>query len=507
MLATGEVEVHGPQEAVGRIVERPAERGTGRLDQHLAQRRGHALRAEGTAEHRRHRGENTARIDVPRRFTAPLRAAGPVRSANVRSAGKTDLMTTAIAPRRLRRTVLAGAMLTGTVLAAVMPTAASAAVLSTQLTDGSIAPAVSSSSIKLTPIASGLSSPVLITSARDGTGRLFIVEQTGTIRVYTGGNVLSTPLLNISSSVSKGSEQGLLGLAFHPNFKNNHKFYVDYTNTSGNTVVREYRTSTSNPNRVAAGSGRTLLHVNQPYANHNGGNLAFGPDGLLYIGMGDGGDGGDPGNRAQSKNTLLGKMLRINVNARLGIQGLRGSPGRTRTSARPGATRSTSAASATRGGSRSTARPAGSGSATSARSATRRSTAAAAPGPTGAGARWRATTATTRRRAATRRARRCRCSNYTHANGRCAVTGGYVYRGSDDPGAAGLVRVRRLLQRRDLDDPGERRRARDEDAAAQHERPDQLVRRERRRRAVRGRRSAARSTGSTTPDPGSTIRA
>ncbi len=227
-------------------------------------------------------------------------------------------MTTAIAPRRLRRTVLAGAMLTGTVLAAVMPTAASAAVLRTQLTDGSIAPAVSSSTIKLTPIASGLSSPVLITSARDGTGRLFIVEQTGTIRVYTGGNVLSTPLLNISSSVSKGSEQGLLGLAFHPNFKNNHKFYVDYTNTSGNTVIREYRTSTSSPNRVAAGSGRTLLRINQPYSNHNGGNLAFGPNGLLYIGMGDGGDGGDPGNRAQRKNTLLGKMLRINVNTRSG---------------------------------------------------------------------------------------------------------------------------------------------------------------------------------------------
>ena len=322
MLATGEVEVHGPQEAVGRIVEGPTERGPGRLDEHLAQRRGHALGAEGTAEHRRHRGENTARIDVTRRFTAPLRAAGPVRWPTFQRR-EDHLMTTAIAPRRLRRTVLAGAMLAGTVLAAVLPTAASAAVLSTQLTDGSIAPAVSSSTIKLTPIASGLSSPVLITSARDGTGRLFIVEQTGTIRVYSGGTVLSTPLLNISSSVSKGNEQGLLGLAFHPNFKTNHKFYVNYTNTSGNTVVREYRTSTSNPNRVAAGSGRTILRINQPYSNHNGGNLAFGPDGLLYIGMGDGGDGGDPGNRAQRKNTLLGKMLRINVNTRTGDARLR----------------------------------------------------------------------------------------------------------------------------------------------------------------------------------------
>jgi glucose/arabinose dehydrogenase len=227
-------------------------------------------------------------------------------------------MTTAIAPRRLRRTVLAGAMLTGTVLAAVLPTAASAVVRPVPLVDGTVAPAVSAGSIKLTPVASGLSSPVLITSARDGTGRMFIVEQGGKILVLSNGSVLSTPLLDISGSVSKGPEQGLLGLAFHPNFKSNHKFYVNFTNTSGNTVVREYRTSTSNPNRVAAGSGRNVLHVKQPFANHNGGNLVFGPDRLLYIGMGDGGDAGDPGNRAQSKNSLLGKMLRINVNGRTG---------------------------------------------------------------------------------------------------------------------------------------------------------------------------------------------
>jgi glucose/arabinose dehydrogenase len=227
-------------------------------------------------------------------------------------------MTTALAPRRLRRTVLAGAMLTGTVLAAVLPAAASAVVQPLPMVDGTVTPAVSTGTIKLTPVASGLSSPVLITSAHDGTGRLFIVEQTGRIRVLAGGSVLSTPLLDIRSSVSNGGEQGLLGLAFHPNFRNNHKFYVDFTNLSGNTVIREYRTSTANPNRVAAGSGRTLLQIHQPFSNHNGGNLAFGPDGLLYIGMGDGGSGGDPGNRAQSKDTLLGKMLRINVNTRTG---------------------------------------------------------------------------------------------------------------------------------------------------------------------------------------------
>ena len=115
--------------------------------------------------------------------------------------------------------------------------------------------------------------------------------------------------------MSKGSEQGLLGLAFHPKFKTNRKFYVDYTDASGNTVVREYKASASQPGsrsrpaRVARSSGSR-----QPYANHNGGMIAFGRDGYLYIGTGDGGSGGDPGNRAQSKTSLLGKMLRINVN-------------------------------------------------------------------------------------------------------------------------------------------------------------------------------------------------
>ena len=115
-------------------------------------------------------------------------------------------------------------------------------------------------------------------------------------------------------SVSKGGEQGLLGLAFHPSFKTNRKFYVNYTNRAGDTVVREYRASATNPNVVASGSGRTIIKIAQPYANHNGGMLAFGRDGYLYIGMGDGGSGGDPGNRAQNMNSLLGKMLRINVN-------------------------------------------------------------------------------------------------------------------------------------------------------------------------------------------------
>jgi glucose/arabinose dehydrogenase len=184
--------------------------------------------------------------------------------------------------------------------------------------ESAVAAAPSAASVKLTPVASGLSSPVFVTGPGDGTQRLFIVEKTGTIRILAGGTVLATPFLSMTSSVSRGGEQGLLGLAFHPSFRTNHKFYVDYTDTSGNTVIREYRASTANPNRTATGSGRTLLKIRQPYANHNGGMLAFGPDGYLYIGMGDGGSAGDPGNRAQSTTTLLGKILRIDVNGRSG---------------------------------------------------------------------------------------------------------------------------------------------------------------------------------------------
>jgi glucose/arabinose dehydrogenase len=174
--------------------------------------------------------------------------------------------------------------------------------------------APSSAHIRLTLRASGLSQPVFVTSAHDGTGRIFIVEQTGRIRILKNGRVLSTPFLNLASKVSGGSEQGLLGLAFHPSFRTNRKLYVNYTNLAGDTVIREYRASSTNPNVVNTATGRTLLTIDQPYANHNGGMLAFGPDGYLYIGMGDGGGAGDPGDRAQNTGSLLGKMLRIGVN-------------------------------------------------------------------------------------------------------------------------------------------------------------------------------------------------
>jgi glucose/arabinose dehydrogenase len=175
--------------------------------------------------------------------------------------------------------------------------------------------------LTLTPFKSGFASPVFMTAAHDGSGRLFVAEQGGRVKVISrDGTVLPTPLLDISKRVSKGTEQGLLGLAFHPNFKTNGKFYVDFTNLAGDTAINEYRLSPPSSNRVTL-PGRRILTIDQPYVNHNGGDIAFGPDGFLYIGMGDGGSAGDPGNRAQSRNTLLGKILRINVNGHTATRG------------------------------------------------------------------------------------------------------------------------------------------------------------------------------------------
>jgi glucose/arabinose dehydrogenase len=169
-------------------------------------------------------------------------------------------------------------------------------------------------------VASGLSKPIYVTNAGDGSGRLFVVEQSGRIRVITsGGALLSAPFLNLSTSVATGSEQGLLGLAFHPDYETNGKFYVYLTlKSSGAQVINEYRASPPSANTAAWQTGRRIMTMSDPYSNHNGGHIAFGPDGFLYIGTGDGGSAGDPGNRAQSTTTLLGKMLRIDVN---GTQG------------------------------------------------------------------------------------------------------------------------------------------------------------------------------------------
>ncbi|SHF88693.1 Por secretion system C-terminal sorting domain-containing protein [Flavobacterium fluvii] len=171
-----------------------------------------------------------------------------------------------------------------------------------------------SQTIGLETFATGFSSPVEIANAGDS--RLFVVEKGGTIKILNpNGTINATAFLNISGQVSTGSEQGLLGLAFHPNYASNGLFFINYTNTSGNTVIAKYSVNIGNPNIANPSSVSILLTIAQPFANHNGGTLKFGTDGYLYIGMGDGGSGGDPGNRAQNTTDLLGKMLRIDVNS------------------------------------------------------------------------------------------------------------------------------------------------------------------------------------------------
>jgi glucose/arabinose dehydrogenase len=169
--------------------------------------------------------------------------------------------------------------------------------------------------IALVPVTSVPANAVGLVTAGDGSGRLFIVRQQGTIEIYDGAGILPAPFLDISTLVPQvfPSERGLLGLAFHPDYEANGFFYVNYTNTSGNTVIARYKVS-SNPNLANPSSAVTLLSINQPYPNHNGGQLQFGPDGYLYIGMGDGGSGNDPNCHAQKDDTLLGKMLRLDVN-------------------------------------------------------------------------------------------------------------------------------------------------------------------------------------------------
>lgn len=168
--------------------------------------------------------------------------------------------------------------------------------------------------LQLEPFLTGLAAPMFITSARDTTNRLFILEQAGRIRVRQPGATTTTVFLDITAKVLSGGERGLLGLAFHPQFSSNRRFFVNYTDRpGGNTVIAEYKASASNPN-VADTAETILLTIPQPFQNHNGGMLDFGQDGFLYIGMGDGGSGNDPGNRAQNIEELLGKMLRIDVN-------------------------------------------------------------------------------------------------------------------------------------------------------------------------------------------------
>lgn len=170
-----------------------------------------------------------------------------------------------------------------------------------------------SQTLVLEPVLIGLTSPLYVTNAHDGSERLFILEQEGRIKVLQPDATIPTLFLDLTSKVLAGGERGLLGLAFHPQFANNRRFFVNYTRQpDGATVIAEYHVTTTERN-IADTQESILLTVPQPFANHNGGMIEFGPDGFLYIGMGDGGSGNDPDNRAQNTEDLLGKILRIDV--------------------------------------------------------------------------------------------------------------------------------------------------------------------------------------------------
>ncbi|MBK8232163.1 MAG: PQQ-dependent sugar dehydrogenase [Candidatus Eisenbacteria bacterium] len=189
--------------------------------------------------------------------------------------------------------------------------AAAVALLGSVLVDATPSPAATT-----TRVASALNRPIYVT-APAGDDRLFIVEQRGVIKILKNGTVLATPFLDIDSlipAISGNDERGLLGLAFHPDYATNGYFWVYYTSNAGQQVVARYTRSGGNPDQADAASALIYLTMADPFSNHNGGCIQFGQDGYLYIGTGDGGSAGDPGNRAQNKLDLLGKMLRIDVN-------------------------------------------------------------------------------------------------------------------------------------------------------------------------------------------------
>ena len=163
-------------------------------------------------------------------------------------------------------------------------------------------------------VVDGLESPVDLANAADGSGRLFILEQSGAIKILDQESLLTTPFLDIRGRVgSESSEQGLLGLAFHPQYTQNGYFFINYTNRGGDTVIARYQVSGTDKNIAKPESEKIILTISQPFANHNGGMLAFGPDGYLYVGTGDGGSGGDPQGNGQSLDTLLGKIMRLDI--------------------------------------------------------------------------------------------------------------------------------------------------------------------------------------------------
>ncbi len=184
--------------------------------------------------------------------------------------------------------------------------------------------APSAEGVQFVQIAGNLTRPIFVTYVDDDSGRLFVVQQGGQIKILQDGDVLQTPFLDLSSIVSPDAnqsnytERGLLGLAFAPDYAESGRFYVNYTDVNGNTVVARYTVSADDPNAADPNSAQVILTQQQPYGNHNGGDLAFGPDGYLYVAFGDGGSQGDPQGNAQNPGTWLGKILRIDVSGESG---------------------------------------------------------------------------------------------------------------------------------------------------------------------------------------------
>lgn len=170
--------------------------------------------------------------------------------------------------------------------------------------------------LALEPVANLPDRPLGVANAGDGSGRLFVVEQGGTVRIVRDGAVAGQPFLDVSARTAPGGERGLLGLAFHPRFPDDRRLFVNYTDLAGDTVVASYAVASEDADRVDPATEIVLLRIDQPFGNHNGGGLAFGPDGYLHIAMGDGGSAGDPHDNGQRLDTLLGTILRIDVDAR-----------------------------------------------------------------------------------------------------------------------------------------------------------------------------------------------
>jgi hypothetical protein len=179
------------------------------------------------------------------------------------------------------------------------------------VTAGTTPPFRHARGLALQRVVSGLTDPVYLT-APAGDSRLFVVEQPGRIRIVRDGRLLPLPFLDLTSRVGYGGERGLLSMAFHPRYRENGLFYVNFTDRAGDTRVERYKVGV-HPDLADPASASLVLEVDQPYANHNGGHILFGPDGMLYIGMGDGGSGGDPHGNGQNRAALLGKLLRIDV--------------------------------------------------------------------------------------------------------------------------------------------------------------------------------------------------